>query len=55
MTISHKAFADKGVDTYYGLGSGTWLPASTSVKLDQFDADEPQESWPFREVVGSLM
>lgn len=54
LTISHKAFADKGVGTY-GLGSGTWVPASTSLRLDQFDADEAQESWLFCEVVGSLM
>ena len=54
LSIWQKAFADKVVDTY-GVGSGIWVPASTSLKLDQFDADEPEGGWPFREVVGSLM
>ena len=54
LCISQKAFADKVVDTY-GVGSGIWVPASTSLKLDQFDADEPEGGWPFREVIGSLM
>lgn len=42
LSISQYTFADKVVNTYGGVGSGTWVPDLTSPKLDQFDADKPE-------------
>lgn len=41
LSIPQKAFADKVVDIS-GVGSCPWVPASTSLKLDQLEADEPK-------------
>ena len=39
----------------FGVNKGKNTPLSTDIFLEEFDEDEPDEAWPFRELVGSLM
>lgn len=43
-------FADNAGDKH-SVGSGSWVLASTSLKLAQFGGDEPESDWPFCEMV----
>ena len=54
MTISHKSFAEKTVKQF-GVTAGMNTPLSTDAFLEEFDQDEHDGVWPFREQVGSLM
>ena len=39
----------------FGVTAGRNTPLSTDAFLEEFDEDEPDGVWPFRELVGSLM
>ena len=54
LTISQKSFTEKTVKQF-GVTAGRNTPLSTDVFLEEFDEDEPDGVWPFRELVGSLM
>ena len=54
VTISQKSFTEKTVKQF-GVTTGRNTPLSTDAFLEEFDEDEPDEMWPFRELVGSLM
>ena len=54
LTISQKSFAEKTV-RQFGVTTGRNTPLSTDVFLEDFDENEPDGLWPFRELVGSLM
>ena len=54
LTISQQAFAENTA-TKFGVCSGRATPLPTDLKLENFDEDEPQGDWPFRELVGCLM
>ena len=54
LTISQKAFTDKIVEKF-GIVSNRTIPAVVGLKLEEFEKDESEGDWPFREVVGSLM
>ena len=54
LTISQKAFAEKLVEKF-GVTRSSRVPASPSVKLEEFDESEPEGQWPYRELVGGLM
>ena len=54
LTLSLKAFTDKIVEKF-GIVSNQAIPAVVGLRLEEFENDEPEGGWPFREVVGSLM
>ena len=54
LTISQQAFAEN-TSTKFGVCSGRTTPLPTDLKIENFDEDEPQGNWPFRELVGCLM
>ena len=54
LMISQKTFADELVKKFC-VTSTQSVPLRVGVKLEEFDEDERVESWPFRELVGSLM
>ena len=39
----------------FGVNSGRRNPLEKGLKLEEFDATEPEGDWPFRELVGCLM
>ena len=54
MTMSQQAVADKIV-AKFGVTQNKGTPMVVGLKLDQFDADEPDVEEPFRSLVGHLM
>ena len=54
LTISHMSFTEKTVNQF-GVTAGRNTPLSTDVFLEEFDENNPDGVWPFRELVGSLM
>ena len=48
------SFAEKTVNQF-GVTAGRNTPLSTDVLLEEFDENEPDGVWSFRELVGSLM
>ena len=54
LTISQKTFADELVKKYCVISTQS-VPLRVGGKLEEFNEDEIIESWPFRELVGSLM
>ena len=54
LTISQMPFTEKTVNQF-GVTAGMNTPLSTDVFLEEFDENEPDGMWPFRELVGTLM
>ena len=54
LTISQQAFAE-GTALKFGVSSGRRNPLEKGLQLEEFDATEPADDWPFRELVGCLM
>ena len=54
MTISKNYFAKKTVKQF-GVNAGRNTPLSTYAFFEEFDEDEPDGVWLFRELVESLM
>ena len=55
LTISQKTFADELVKKLF-VTSTKSVPLRVGVKLEEeFDEDDRVESWPFRELVGTLI
>ena len=54
LTISQQAFAENTAFKF-GVSSGRRNPLEKGLKLEEFDATEPEGDWPFRELVGCLM
>ena len=54
LTISQQSFAEELVKKFR-VTSVQSVPLEVGVKLEGFDEDEETESWPFRELVVSLM
>ena len=54
LTISRMSIAGKTVNQF-GLTAGRNSLLSTDVFLGEFDANEPDGVWPFRELVRNLM
>ena len=54
LTISQMPFTEKTVNQF-GVTAGMNTPLSTDVFLEEFDENEPDGMWPFRELLGSLM
>ena len=54
IDISHESFTEKTVNQL-GVTAGRNTPLSTDAFLKEFDEDEPDGVWPFRQLVGSLM
>ena len=54
LTISQQAFAENTA-LKFGVSSGRRNPLEKGLKLEEFDATEPEGGWPFREMVGCLM
>ena len=53
-TISQQAFIEMMLDQF-GTHTTSSTPACTSARLNEFNANEPEGDWSFREAVGSLM
>ena len=54
LTISQRAFAES-TGAKFGVCSGRITPLPTGLKLEEFDSNEPESDWPFRELMGCLM
>ena len=54
LTIPQQSFAEELV-TKIRVTSVQSVPLKVGVKVEEFDKNEETESWPFRELVGSLM
>ena len=54
MTISQQAFAENTA-LKFGVSSGRRNPLAKGLKLEEFDATQPEGDWPFRELVGCLI
>ena len=54
IAISQMSFTEKTVNQF-GVTAGRNTPLSTDVFLEEFDENNPDGVWPFRELVGSLM
>ena len=54
MTISQKSFTTKTV-RQVGVTADRSTPYSTDAFLEEFEEDEPDGVWPFRELVGTLL
>ena len=54
MTISQKTLPGKTVKQF-GVTASENTPFSTDAFLEEFDENEPDGMWPFRELVGCLM
>ena len=54
LRISQQTFAEQLADQY-GIELGKSVPLPVGTKLAEFDKNEAQGDWPFRDLVGSLM
>ena len=54
LAISQQAFAENTA-LKFGVSSGRRNLLEKGLKLEEFDATEPEGDWPFRELVGCLM
>ena len=54
LMISQQAFAENTA-LKFGVSSSRRNPLEKVLKLEEFDATEPEGDWPFRELVGCLM
>ena len=54
LTILQQAFAENTA-LKFGVNAGRRNPLGKSLKLEEFDATEPEGDWPFFELVGCLM
>lgn len=54
ITVSQQTYAEELAEEY-GVKWGKSIPLSAGMKLEEFDVEEPATSFPFRELVGSLM
>ena len=54
LTISQRTFADPLVEKF-GVVDVKSIPMPVGIKLEEFSQDEPVGTWPFRELIGSLM
>ena len=51
LTILQKPFTHKIVEKF-GIVPNRTIPPVVDVTLEEFEKDEPEGGWPFREVVG---
>ena len=54
LTLSQNSFTEKTVKQF-GVNAGRNTPLSTDAFVEEFDEDEPDGVWPFRELVGTLL
>ena len=54
LNISQKTFAGSLVEKF-GVADVKSIPMPIGIHLEEFSRDEPVETWPFRELIGSVM
>ena len=54
LKISQKTFADSLVEKFVVVDVKS-IPMPVGIKLEEFSQDEPVGTWPFHELIGSLM
>ena len=52
---SQHAFTENTAATMFGVCFGGRTPLPTGLKLEESDPNEPEDDWPFRELVTCLM